>query len=155
MRAENEKLVNKRRVYEPKERDLSVEIEERIRLIKNQQQNLRNLRIYETSKLIDSILTIILKRKIKAHLTQIDQYGLNVKLAKKKIFQLSIIRRKYVLFIKNKIIQQLRESFKPLAEQDTVRRIINETRKRRVKAVIWRKWRKAAKQEEYKTIRRF
>jgi regulator of replication initiation timing len=46
LRGENEKLVNKRRVYEPKERDLSVEIEERIRLIKNQQQNLRNLRIY-------------------------------------------------------------------------------------------------------------
>lgn len=46
MRGENEKLVNKRRVYEPKERDLSVEIEESIRLIKNQQQNLRNLRIY-------------------------------------------------------------------------------------------------------------
>ncbi len=78
-------------------------------------------------------------------MTAIEQYGLNLKITKKKIFHLSLLRKRYVLFIKNKILQQLREEFKPLVEQETARRIISETHKRRAKAIIWRKWRKASK----------
>jgi predicted RNA-binding protein with RPS1 domain len=145
LRVENEKLVNKRKVYEPKERDLSVEIEERIRFIKNQQQNLRNLRLYETSKLINSILTMLHRRKLKGHIMQIERFGIATKLAKKKVFNLSLIRKRYVLFIKNQVLQQFRAGFRPLVEQETARRIISETHKRRTRAIVWRKWRRAAK----------
>lgn len=146
LRAENEQLVSKRKVYEPRERDLSLDIEQRIRLIKNQQHNLRTLRIYETAKLIGSLLSILHQRKLKGHFATVASHSLQSKLAKKKIFALALIRKRYLLFIKNGVLQRLRESFQPLQEQDTARRIIAETRKRRARAIVWRKWRRAVKE---------
>jgi len=59
-------------------------------------------------------LTIIFKNKMKEHLSRIDRYGLNRKIAKKKVIQLSLIRRRYLNFIKNNVLQIFRQSFKPL-----------------------------------------
>ena len=51
---------------------------------------------------------------MKEHLSRIDRYGLNRKIAKKKVIQLSLIRRRYLNFIKNNVLQIFRQSFKPL-----------------------------------------
>lgn len=71
------------------------------------------------------------------------------------MIQMALIRKKYLTFIKTSILQKLRSSFQPLVEQQTAKRIISETHKRRVKAFIWRKWRNAAKNAEFTTMRRF
>lgn len=155
LRQENETLISKRRVYEPKEKELSLDIEDRIRFIKNQQQSLRNLRKYETAKLMDSIINILARKKLKEHFMRIEKHGLLKKLAKKKLYQLALIRRNYLHSIKNRVLQTLRSNFQPLVEQETASRIIAMAHKRRVKAIIWRKWRKATKEVEFTTIRRF
>jgi hypothetical protein len=71
------------------------------------------------------------------------------------MIQMSLIQRKYLLSVKNNILQKLRSSFKPLEEQEAARRIIAETHKHRVKTFIWRKWRSAAKESEFETTRKF
>lgn len=125
LRSENEQLVSKRKVYEPRERDLSIEIEQRIRLIKNQQHNLRTLRVYETAKLIGSILSLLHARKMKGHFARVSAYSVQTKIAKKKLFALTLIRKRYLLFLKNRVLQRLREGFQPLQEQETAKRIIS------------------------------
>ena len=103
---------------------MSLEIEERIRVIKTQQQSLKTLKRHETTKLIDTAMTMIYKRKMKEYLKKVDRYGLLRKIAQKKIIQLALLRKKYLLHIKNHILQRLRSNFKPLQEQDAARRII-------------------------------
>lgn len=83
------------------------------------------------------------------------RYSLLRKVAYKKLVQMSLIRKKYTLFIKSGIIEQLRSKFRPLVEQETARRIISETHRRRVKASIWRLWRKELKNSEFATTRKF
>ena len=61
------------------------------------------------------------------------------------MFQMGLIKKKYTMFIKHNILEKLRGNFRPLVEQETAKRIIAETHKRRVKAVIWRKWRTETK----------
>ena len=53
---------------------------------------------------------------MKEHLIKVDRSGLLKKLAKKKIMQLSLIRKKYISFVKNRVLQIFRQSFKPLEE---------------------------------------
>ena len=103
---------------------MSLEIEERIRVIKAQQQSLKTLKRHETTKLIDTALTMIYKRKMKEYLMKVDRYGLLRKIAQKKMIQLALLRKKYLLYIKNHILQRLRSTFKPLQEQEAARRII-------------------------------
>lgn len=91
---------------------------------------------------MNSILIFLFQKKMSQNLSKVERYSLLRKLAHKKIVQMSLIRKKYTLFVKNKIIEQLRSKFRPLTEQETVKRIISETHKKRVKAFIWRKWRK-------------
>lgn len=69
--------------------------------------------------------------------------------------QMSLIRRKYILFLKNSILGKFRQPFRPLEEQEAARRIISETHKRRVKAGIWRKWRKATNKAQIAMIQKF
>jgi len=71
------------------------------------------------------------------------------------MIQMSLIKKKYTMFIKHKILDNLRGNFRPLVEQEAARRIIAETHKRRVKAGIWRKWRTEAKTAEFNTTRKF
>lgn len=78
---------------------------------------MKSLRRYETAKLINSILSIIYSKKLKDHFTVIDRKGLLNKIAKKKVVQMALIRKKYLNFIKISILQKLRSSFKPLIEQ--------------------------------------
>jgi hypothetical protein len=49
--------------------------------------------------------------------SKIDRYGLMKKIAYKKMIQMSLIRRKYTLFLKQDIMQKFRGSFRPLVEQ--------------------------------------
>lgn len=60
---------------------------------------------------------------------------------KKRIFLLSLIRKKYLIFIKNRIMQKLRQNFRSMDELDKYQRIIENTIKRRVKNKIFRIWR--------------
>ena len=72
LRQQNEALVGKRKINEPKERQVSMEIEERIRAIKMQQQTLKTLKKHETTKLIGGALSILYAKKMKQHLTRLD-----------------------------------------------------------------------------------
>ena len=134
---------------------MSLEIEERIRVIKTQQQTLKTLKKHETTKLIEAALAMIYRRKMKEHLMRVDRFGLLRKIAQKKVIQLALLRKKYILHVKNRTLQRLRSGFKPLQEQEAARRIIEHTCQRRAKAAIWFSWRRSTKQRQYETTRRF
>ena len=82
---------------------------------------------------------------MRKHVSKIERYSILRKIAFKKMFQMGLIKKKYTMFIKHNILEKLRGNFRPLVEQETAKRIIAETHKRRVKAVIWRKWRTETK----------
>lgn len=85
----------------------------------------------------------------------IENTGLKKKLMKKRMFLLSLIRKKYLLFVKNKALQAFKASFRPLVEQQKFERILMQTRNRRAKNKMFRIWRSEAIKKEYTTTRYF
>jgi hypothetical protein len=63
------------------------------------------------------ILTTLSQNKTSPHFSKLQRYSLLRKIAQKRIVQMSLIRKKYTLFIKKNILEQLRSKFRPLAEQ--------------------------------------
>lgn len=70
-----------------------------------------------------------------------ERQGLMKKNMQKRIFLLSLIRKKYVNFIKNAAMQSFRGSFRPMEEQRKFHQIIQDIRKRRMKNKMFRIWR--------------
>jgi hypothetical protein len=54
---------------------------------------------------------------MREHFSKLDRFGLIKKIAKKKVIQMSLLQKKYLMFIKSNILQKFRSSFKPLVEQ--------------------------------------
>ena len=63
------------------------------------------------------------------------------KIMKKRIFLLSLIRKKYVLFVKNTALQSFRKNFRPLVEEEKCKIIMEKTRFRKMKNKFFRIWR--------------
>lgn len=82
-----------------------------------------------------------------------ENFGLRNQKAKKKIFLLSLIRKKYLLFVKNKALQKLKLNFSPKNEMEMAEKILIATRKRKIKNSLFRIWRSEANKRDYLKIR--
>lgn len=71
----------------------------------------------------------------------LERGALRRKIMQKRVFLLSLIRRKYVDSIKASALQKFREKFRPLAEQEQFYQILKSTITRRIKNRLFRIWR--------------
>jgi hypothetical protein len=71
------------------------------------------------------------------------------------MFMLAHIRRNYLNSVKTRVMSKFRETFRPLKEEETAVRILEEIRRRRLKARLWRVWRNETAKAEYSLIRRY
>ena len=109
--------------------------------MKNQQNFADKLKKNKVPKILACIVNLIEKERMKEGLTMIERQSLLKKNMQKRVFLLSLIRKKYLLFVKNYALQVFRTSFRPMEEQKKFMAIIQNTRKRRVKNKMFRVWR--------------
>lgn len=83
------------------------------------------MRKNETKKLFEIVFVVISIRRLKEALMFIERYSLVNKTAKKLLFRLTIIRKKYLCFQKNKVLQSFKGYFRPLKEQGQAEKIIS------------------------------